>query len=556
MSQGEAFNHAALSQSRFLVVGDHSSMVRFALLAMLVVALSREVVAADDARRPNFVVLLADDMGFSDLGCYGSEIETPNLDALAHNGLRYTQFYNCARCTPTRAALLTGYYPQQIRLDDFPGKAKRKGPRESWAPLLPSLLRSYGYRSYHSGKWHLDGTPLKNGFDHSYQLGDFDRNFYPSSTMLDEAPLPAVSHDGKFYTTDAIADRATSFLEEHTEKHGNQPFFLYVAFQVPHFPLQAPAKDVTSYAGRYDKGWDAIRQSRWRSIQQYLHLPGELSELEPTIGPPYFYDGTEEAIGPDEVWREAPWRDLSEGQKAFQSAKMSVHAAMVHRMDHAIGRIVDQLHRTKSFDNTVIFFLSDNGASSELMVRGDGHDKAAPIGSAKSYLCLGPGWSSAANTPFRRHKSWVHEGGIATPLIVHWPHGIAAHGELRTQAVGHVVDFAPTIVELAGGTLSASPPAPDRPGASLANTFQRDEPIVHPVLWWLHEGNRAVRVGDWKLVASRGEPWELYNLEQDRAENHNLASAKPEKVRELETKWSETAQQFQNDRHESQLMKK
>jgi arylsulfatase A-like enzyme len=525
--------------------------IRLLLVVLGLLGLTMPVFATNNAVRPNFVVILADDMGFSDLGCFGGEISTPNLDSLAAGGLRFTQFHNCARCTPTRAALLTGYYAQQVRLDDFPSVKKRKGPRQSWARFLPDYLRPLGYRSYHSGKWHVDGSPLHDGFDHSYMLGDFDHNFFPKKHMLDDQPLPPVAPGSDYYTTTAIADHTIKFLKEHAEKHSDQPFFAYVAFQAPHFPLQAPSEDIARYKERYNQGWDAIRQARWQSIQQMLHLPGELSALEPKIGPPYFYDGTEQAIGPNEVWHETPWNELSAGQQAFQAAKMSVHAAMVDRLDREVGRIVSQLHGMNAFDNTVIFFLSDNGASAELMVRGDGHDQNARIGSAKSYVCLGPGWSSAANTPFRRHKSWVHEGGIATPLIVHWPRGISARGELRTQAVGHVIDLAPTMLELSGGKRGEDPAAPAHPGVTLTGTFKEDMPIARTMLWWLHEGNRAIRVGGWKLVAAREDPWELYDLTVDREENHNLAAKLPEKVKELEIAWRTAAKQFQHDRQEN-----
>lgn len=525
----------------------------FALVLTMIALLTGATAVA--APPPNFVILLADDLGFSDIGCYGGEIDTPNLDSLAAGGLRYTQFHNCARCTPTRAALLTGYYAQQVRLDDFPDTKKRKGPRQSWARFLPEYLRPLGYRSYHSGKWHVDGDPLKNGFDHTYQLGDFDHNFYPSKHKLDNVDLPQVKPASGYYTTTAIVDHAVEFLKEHSEKYSEQPFFAYLAFQVPHFPLQAPASDIERYKDRYKIGWDAVRSARWQRIKETLHLPGKLSVLEANIGPPFFYDGTEAALGPNEVWHEMPWNELSKGQKDFQAAKMSVHAAMVDRLDQEIGRVVQQLRTMKALDNTVIIILSDNGASAELIVRGDGHDATAPIGSGKSYVCLGPGWASAANAPFRRHKTWVHEGGTATPLIVHWPQGISARGDLRTQPVGHVIDLAPTLLELAGGKWPESSDAPRRPGISLVPTFAEDIPINHPFLWWLHEGNRAIRVGNMKLVAARDEPWELFDLSVDRAENDNLAAKLPEQVSRLEEKWLAAAKQFQRDRQEGKLSK-
>jgi arylsulfatase len=504
--------------------------------------------ASAQPKPPNFLVIVADDLGFSDLGCYGGEIATPNLDALAAGGLRYTQFYNTARCWPTRAALLTGYYAQQVGFDALPGERGTKRVRPPWAPLLPTYLRPLGYRSYHSGKWHLDGGPIEGGFDHSYSLDDHNRFFSPQQHTLDDRPLAPVERGDDYYATTAVAERAVEFLKEHASRHGDVPFFAYVAFTAPHFPLQARADDIKKVGDRYKIGWDAIRQARWRKMQPLLRIPGELSALEPEIGPPFQFARARQELGPTEVWRETPWDQLTEGQRAFQTGKMSIHAAMVERMDREIGRLLDQLREMGALENTVIFFLSDNGASAEIMIRGDRHDPAARRGSAETFLCLGPGWSRAANTPFRRHKTWVHEGGIATPLVVHWPAGIAAAGQLRDAAVGHVIDIAPTIVELAGGTWPiehGGSPRPHSPGRSLAGTFQQNAPIERDMLWWLHEGNRAIRVGDWKLVATRDQPWELYNLANDRAENHDLASEQPERAKELERRWEESTRDFQ-----------
>jgi arylsulfatase len=517
--------------------------IHFCCLFMLPVG---DLLAADNAK-PNFVVILADDLGFSDLGCYGGEIATPNLDALAAGGLRYTQFYNSARCWPTRAALLTGYYAQQVRRDDLPSNTGSRGNRPAWARLLPEYLRDLGYRSYHSGKWHIDSLPLASGFDRSYSLNDHNHNFAPQKHTLDDKPLPPAKRDSGYYSTVAIADHAITFLQEHAKHHRDQPFFAYVAFTAPHFPLQARQEDIARYEGKYDHGWDEVRRARWHRIEQLLHLPGELSKLEPQIGPPYSFAGTEDALGPHEVWREVPWNALSAEKQLFQAEKMRVHAAMVDALDREVGRLVAQLRGMDALDNTAIFFLSDNGASAEIMVRGDGHDREASPGSAESYLCLGPGWSRAANTPFRRHKTWVHEGGIATPLVVHWPDGISARGELRTQAVGHVIDLTPTVLRLAGGKWPPDSPAPASPGRDLTPTFQGDHALDRQMLWWYHEGNRAIRVGDWKLVAARDEPWELYDLAADRAENHNLAAEQPEKVRELDSLWLETTEHIRKD---------
>ncbi len=518
-------------------------IIAFAWMAWIVAAS-----AAGPVAKPNVLILLADDMGFSDAGCYGGEIQTPNLDKLAANGLRFTQFYNTARCWPSRACIMTGYYAQAVRRDGMKGIAGGgNGVRPKWARLLPELLKPLGYRTYHSGKWHIDGKQLAGGFDRSYCLEDHNRNFNPKQHLEDDVLLPPVEPGSGYYTTAAIAEHAVKYLKEHAEKHAGQPFFGYVAFTVPHFPLQAPAEDVARYRDTYRTGWDAIREARWKRMKSMGIVNCPLPPLEREVGPPYFFAKAFEILGPGESRWPVPWTELSERQREFQSSKMPVHAAMVDRMDREIGRVLGQLQAMGALDNTVIFFLSDNGASAEIMVRGDGHDPAAAPGSAGSYLCLGPGWSSASNTPLRRHKTWVHEGGISTPLIVHWPAGIPAHGELRLNP-GHITDLVPTILELAGGAWPQTfdgQPVPPPHGRSLVSAFAHDGAAKHDALWWLHEDNRALRVGDWKLVsaAKQGGQWELYDLSKDRGESHDLAAAMPDKVREMEQLWNQQAEQ-------------
>jgi arylsulfatase A-like enzyme len=513
----------------------------FGWVGLLSLALPSMTPAATPAR-PNVVVILADDLGYSDLGCYGGEIRTPNLDALAAGGLRFTQFTNTARCWPSRAALLTGYYAQQVRRDTVPGvPSGGNGVRPSWAKLLPERLRARGYRSYHSGKWHVDGKPLENGFDHSYRLEDAGRYFSPRVHFEDDRKLPAVTPGSAYYTTTAIADHGVKFLKDHAQEHASDPFFLYLAFTSPHFPLHALPADFARYRDQYRDGWEVARAGRWARIQKLGLVTGQLSEVEREVGPPYPFPDAMKKLGPDEVDRPLPWDSLTTSQREFQSTKMALHAAIVDRMDQEIGRVLDQLRKMGAFGNTMIVFLSDNGASAEIMVRDDGHDPEATPGSAASHLCLGPGWSSVANTPFRRHKTWVHEGGISTPLIVHWPQGIPGRGEIRHNP-GHVIDLAPTVLELAGAD---APKMPAPPGKSLMPVFARDGSVAHEDLWWQHEGNRAVRVGDWKLVAA-GEksPWELFNLATDRTETRNLAREQPEKVRELDARWRRRHDEF------------
>jgi arylsulfatase A-like enzyme len=505
-------------------------------------------VAAAEAQRPNILLILADDMGFSDLGCYGGEIDTPNLDALAANGVRFTQFYNTARCWPTRAAILTGYYAQQVRRDTVAGiKSGTQGVRPPWAPLLPDMLRPLGYRTYHSGKWHLDGKPLGSGFDHSYSLNDHDRHFAPRNHTEDDTPLPAVDPaKGGYYSTTAIADYAIRWLKDHAEHDPDRPFFEFVAFTSPHFPLQAPPEDIARYRGKYLAGWDAIREQRWERLKA-MNIPGaSLSAIEREVGPPYAFPEAIKKLGPNEINRPLPWSDLSDEQREFQACKMAVHAAMVDRMDREIGRILAQLKAMGALDNTAIFFLSDNGASAEMMVRGDGHDPNAECGTGATFLSLGPGWASLANTPFRRHKTWVHEGGISTPLIVHWPKGISVKGEMR-KTPGHVIDFVPTVMEIAGSKPPAEwkgKPVPPPPGKSLVPAFAKDVTIARESIWWLHEGNRALRVGNWKIVAAGKEsPWELYDLSVDRSETRNWASEQPDKVKEMAAIWTKQTQE-------------
>lgn len=510
-------------------------MTRLGLVS-LVAFLSGSFSLAAEPARPNVLLIVADDLGFSDLGCYGGEIVTPNLDGLAQRGLRFTQFYNTARCWPSRAAILTGYYAQQVRRDTVPGvKSGSQGVRPAWAKLLPEMLHPLGYRNYHSGKWHVDGKPLDNGFDHSYSLNDHDRHFTPKQHTEDDKPLAAVEAKDGYYSSTAIADHAVKWLKEHEQKHGEKPFFEFLAFTAPHFPLHAPPEDVAKYKKTYLAGWDEMRSKRWDRLQDLKIGGTSLSAIERDLGPPYPFPEAIKKLGPNELNRPLPWKDLSAEQREFQANKMAVHAAMVDRMDREIGRVLQQIKAINALENTIVFFLSDNGASAEIMVRGDGHDPHAECGTGATFLSIGPGWSSLANTPLRRHKTWVHEGGISTSFIVYWPMGIAARGELR-HTPGHVIDLVPTILELAGGKLPEKVPTP--PGMSLVPLFKQDGKIERESLWWLHEGNRALRVGDWKIVsAGKDGPWELYDLSTDRSETKNLAKERPEKLREMADRW-------------------
>lgn len=513
---------------------------------------------------PNFLVILADDLGFSDLGCFGGEIATPRLDGLAREGLRFRQFYNTARCWPTRAALLTGYYPQAIRRDALPGVTGggTSGQRPPWARLLPEYLRPLGYRTYHSGKWHVDGLRLANGFDRSYSLDDHDRNFGPRTHFLDDVALPAVTPGTSYYSTRAIAEHARECLREHARDFPGRPFFQFLAFTVPHFPLQAPPEAIARVRVRYAAGWDVLRSARLQRQRELGLWPGRvaLPPLETAVVPNWNLAeaALRERVGPGEVGRAVPWAELNAEQQRFQAEKMAIHAAMVEIMDEAIGRVLDQVRAMGAWDNTVVLFLSDNGASAEQIIRGDGHERSAAPGSAATFLGLGPGWSTAANTPFRLHKSWVHEGGIHTPLIVSWPAGVAsrARGTMRDD-LGHVIDLAPTLLALAGGAWPQAvgdQPVPAPHGHSLVDAWTRERSrparTAEPrELWWLHEGHRAFRRGNWKLVAAPsaavGEArWELYDLQRDPNELRDVAARFPERVGELAAAWARRAEEF------------
>ncbi|WP_417737648.1 arylsulfatase [Rosistilla oblonga] len=508
------------------------------------------------AARPNILLVMADDLGYSDLGCYGSEIATPHLDALAAGGLRFTQFYNTGRCWPTRGSLLTGYYAQQIRRDQVPGvPSGGRGTRPAWAPLLPALLQPAGYRSYHSGKWHIDSMPIACGFDRSYYLKDQGRFFNPLVHYEDDVKLPVVPKGTSFYGTTAIADHAIVSLKQHAKEHPDAPFFQYLAFTAPHFPLHALPEDIAKYRDRYRSGWEQIRAERFAKQQQLGFPAVALSDVERTLGPPYPFPKAMETLGDGEVNLPLAWEALTDEQRAFQANKMAVHAAMIDRIDQELGRVLDQIRSMDAFEETLILFLSDNGASAEIMVRADGHDPQAAPGSADSYLCLGPGWSTVSNTPFRRHKTWVHEGGIATPLIAHWPEGIADRGALR-HTPGHVIDIAATLLQLAEiepSPTSRDSAAPTPPGKSLLPLFSQDQSLDRECLWWSHEGNRGLRQGDLKVVAAgKAGAWELYNLADDRSEQHDLADRQPADLKRLVALWESKNREFSNTARQPQ----
>jgi arylsulfatase A-like enzyme len=492
---------------------------------------------ATPARKPNVVVILADDMGFSDAGCYGGEIDTPNIDRLAAQGLRFTRMYSTARCGPSRNCLLSGYYAQQTAVD-----VMTPGNIPSWANFLPEYIKPLGYRSYHSGKWHIKTTPLAGaGFDHSYTMLDELRFFTQNYHELDGRPLPKPKPEEHYYSTTAIAEYGLRFLREHAREHAADPFFLYLAFHAPHFPLQAPPEDIARYRDRFSEGWDTVRERRLARMRRMGFVNCGLAKLEPDIFPGWNVPEAELAqrLGAGEVGRAVPWSTLTKEQKSFQRTKIAIHAAMITRMDTEIGRVVDQLKAMNALDDTAILVLSDNGASAEIMIRGDGHDQAAAPGSAQTHLCIGPGWATAANTPFRLHKSYVHEGGIASPFVMHWPNGIRERGQLRHDQC-HFIDVLPTVLDLAGGKSARPTGAPPLAGKSLVPSLRQDNSVKREFLYFNHNKNRALHAGDWKIVA-KGEtgPWELYDMRTDRCEQNDLALKEPGRLTKLAALWQE-----------------
>lgn len=517
-------------------------------------------ISGGGGERPNVVLILNDDMGYSDLGCYGGEMRTPHLDRLAGGGLRYTQFYNTARCCPSRASLLTGLHPHQAdvghmigndQLDGYLGDLSRK------AATIAEVLGTNGYHTCMSGKWHVSGKmqpgeeanwPCQRGFDEYYGMLCGAASYYaPKFLKRNNTPIEAPA-SGPFYFTDAISDEAVGQLRRHFSTRPDQPFFQYVAYTAPHWPLHAKEEDIAACRGRFDEGWDVLRAKRLRRMVE-MGLLGEGAELSPR-------DPTQ-----------PPWED--EAEKSWQARRMEVYAAQIESMDAGIGRILEELEDSGQLDNTLIIFLADNGGCAENIPPGSnkGHSASAqshtrdgrPVrfgndpsiipGGEDTYASYGVPWANLSNTPFRKYKHWVHEGGIATPFIVHWPAGMKARNAIRHQPA-QLPDVMATIVDV---TAAAWPQTiGDRrilphEGFSMRPTFDDDQPHQRDTLTWEHEGNCAIRQGRWKLVrehtpTSRGgigpHPWELYDIDNDRSELHDLAAAHPDVVARLEHEWN------------------
>lgn len=498
--------------------------------------------------QPNIVLILNDDMGYSDLGCYGGEIHTPNLDSLADGGLRYTQFYNTARCCPSRASLLTGLYPHQADVGHMMGDDGIDGylgDLNQHTVTIAEALKTGGYASYMSGKWHVTryidepkhNWPMQRGFDDYYGIITGAANYYCPRTLTRNNDR--IDPDGdEYYFTDAISDEAVRQIRMHVSRHDDRPFFQYVAYTAPHWPLHALEEDIVTYRGRFDAGWDLLREQRLTRMVDMgiIHESWLLSERDPLVP----------------AWKE-------EAQKKWQVRRMEVYAAQIDRMDQGIGRILRALRDVGAWDNTLIIFLSDNGGCAEELdsTSGDliasskdrlathktrkgeairfGNSPDIIPGGEDTYCSYGVPWANVSNTPFRLYKHWVHEGGIATPFIVHWPNGIEARGELRSQPA-QLPDVMATLLDV------ADVPYPldyeDRKikpieGYSMVPTFA-DHPHERDVLYWEHEGNKAVRRGRWKLVRRFPQEWELYDMNLDRTELNDISGKHPKIVRQLQ----------------------
>ncbi|HJT32223.1 MAG TPA: arylsulfatase [Pirellulales bacterium] len=558
-------------------LGSLKRRLRLALcLAVIANAWARSASAApadEEAQpaKPNIVLIMSDDMGFSDLGCYGGEIHTPNLDRLAGGGLRFTQFYNTGRCCPTRASLLTGLYPHQAGVGHMMqdrGQDGYRGDLNEHCVTIAQVLKAAGYGTYMTGKWHVtkrcgpagpkDNWPRQRGFDRFYGTLQGAGSYYdPAMLVRDNTMISSATDElyrpKQYYYTDAITDHAVRFLNEHQAEHGDRPFFLYVAYTAAHWPLHALEADVAKYHGKYDQGYEPRRRERFERLKQ-------AGLISPT-------------------WRLSPqagdWHAVE--NKRWEARCMEVYAAMIERMDQGIGRIVDHLAETGRLENTLVMFLQDNGGCAEAIGRGtldapQSSDRAdrpslppvppdalqlaiAPAqtregfpmrqgvgvmpGPRDTYLSYGRGWANVSNTPFREYKHWVHEGGISTPLIVHWGGRLTRGGELEHQPA-HLIDIMATCVAVSGADypkeLSGHKILP-REGLSLVPAFE-GQPLERDALYWEHEGNRAMRQGQWKLVAKgRRGAWELYDMEADRTELDNLAAREPERVAEMASQW-------------------
>ncbi len=519
------------------------SFVRAAGLGLAAIMGQPMVFAAAKAGQPNIIIIMTDDMGFSDIGCYGSEIETPNLDMLAEPGLRFTQFYNEGVCVPTRVSLLTGLHPKQTGNNS---NNRNKGLSKH-SVTLAEAIGPAGYRTYHTGKWmvgHKEKSmwPVGRGFDHSYgcpEGGGF--YFAPSVFYANMGMKPSmkrsiardheVIYDSEkdppkgWYATDAWTEEGIEFVREAVGR--KQPFLWYLAYNAPHWPLKAKPEDIAKYRGKYKVGWDKVRQRRYERLIN-LGIVGERCKLSPR--------GV----------KIPEWDSLSEAEKDKQDLRMAIYAAMVDCVDQNVGKIVRSLKELDVYENTVILFLADNGGDAGGGVIGSNKGKGT-CGTAESHALYGECWANVCDTPFRKYKAWLHEGGVATPLIAHWPKGIPSglHGTLVTEPT-HTIDLMATCVDLSGAkypeTYKGNQIIP-MAGKSLRPLFEGKAFCRNAPIFFNLGGSRAMREGRWKLISVKGGPWELYDMQTDRTELNDLAAELPEKVTAMSTRYDAWANQ-------------
>jgi len=525
--------------------------------------------------KPNIIVILTDDMGFSDIGCYGSEINTPNIDKLAKDGVRFSHFYNTARCSPSRASLLTGLYPHQagmghLSTENFT-EAGYVDDLSKNAVTMAEVFKTAGYATYMTGKWHIaknlvnqndiSNWPMQRGFQRYFGTLNGSGSFYEPGTLVSNNTY--ITPGDNFYYTNAITDTAVKFIAEHETAN---PFFFYIAYTAAHWPLHAPEKEVQKYKGVYDKGWDAIRATRFNKLQKLGIITKEAVLTERGVSIP--------------AWENAPMKD-------WQARRMEVYAAMIDMMDQGIGKIITTLDKKGMLDNTVILYMHDNGGCAEPLdsdqpeiAMTEEQQKTHPFakdsifvgkkqiytrdgqfirsgmgvmpGPANSWVTYGMEWANVSNTPFKMYKHWTHEGGIASPLIIYWPKGVKQKGAIRNQDA-HLIDIMATCVDIAGISYPKTYNGHDiqpMEGKSLVGAIN-NLPIQRDFIFWEHEGNRAIKAGPWKLVSKTEKnkvftekdqnAWELYNLELDPSETNNLASQYASKVQELALLWEKEA---------------
>lgn len=499
-------------------------------------------------RGPNIVLILADDLGFSDVGCYGGEIRTPNIDRLAATGVRMAQFYNTARCSPSRASLLTGKHPHETGIGVLTSPSLPHGYPGNLSPstaTVAELLARAGWHTWMSGKWHLSSDtrtpgsswPTRRGFERFFgTLAGCSSYFAPQTLTRGEQPAADAAEPG-FYYTDAISDQAAGWIDARSEQGEQEPFFLYLAYTAPHWPLHARSEDVAATRGRFDAGWDQLRVERLRRLTDAgLIAPGtELSQRDPT----------------QPAWDQAT-------DKKWQALRMEVYAAQVEAMDRGIGRVLNAVERAGEIDDTLVIFLSDNGGCAEELPIGPmdtfrlkdqamleppptgqsmqvGNSPDIDPGTPDTYASYGIPWANLSNTPFRRYKRWVHEGGIATPFIVRWPTGGLTGGRVVHTAY-QLVNVVPTLLDAAG----VDPDDFEPEGSSMLPAL-RGHHAPEPTLYWEHIGNAAIRRGRWKLVREYPLGWELYDIHTDRTELRDLAGQHPDIVDALAADWQRWA---------------